>query len=54
MVQIYQGVYFSAFKLIILLKPAKETGIREAFLTLLSDDAIVFHPEPIKGKPLYA
>jgi len=35
-------------------KKSKETGIREAFLTFLSDDAIVFHPEPIKGKPLYA
>lgn len=31
-----------------------EKGIKDAFLTYLADDAIVFRPKPIKAKPLYA
>lgn len=30
-----------------------EKGIRDAFLTYLADDAIIFRPRPIKGKPVY-
>jgi ketosteroid isomerase-like protein len=28
-------------------------GIRDAFLTYLADDAIVFRPKPVKARPLY-
>lgn len=28
-------------------------GIRNAFLAYLTDDAIIFEPRPVKGKPLY-
>ncbi len=28
-------------------------GIKEAFVTYLADDAIVFRPRPLKGKPIY-
>jgi ketosteroid isomerase-like protein len=28
-------------------------GIKEAFVTYLSDEAIVFRPRPVKGKPIY-
>ncbi len=35
-------------------KTSVEQGIRDAFLTYLADDAIVFRPQPVKGKPLYA
>jgi len=35
-------------------KTSTEQGIRDAFLTFLADDAIVFRPQPVKAKPLYA
>jgi ketosteroid isomerase-like protein len=34
-------------------KKSVKEGIRSAFLTYLVDDAIVFDPHPVKGKPLY-
>ncbi len=34
-------------------KTSIEQGIRNAFLTYLANDAIVFRPNPMKGKPLY-
>jgi len=33
---------------------SKEKGMQHAFLIFLADDAIVFNPEPVKGKQLYA
>jgi ketosteroid isomerase-like protein len=34
-------------------KTSIKEGIRSAFLTYLADDAFVFDPHPVKGKPLY-
>jgi ketosteroid isomerase-like protein len=33
---------------------SRAKGIRDAFLSYLADDAIVFRPRPVKAKPLYA
>lgn len=32
---------------------AEKKGIREAFLTYLAPDAIVFRPRPVEGRPVY-
>jgi ketosteroid isomerase-like protein len=34
-------------------RTSEEKGIREAFLTWLAADAIVFRPEPVEGRPVY-
>lgn len=34
-------------------RTSEERGIREAFLTWLAPDAIVFRPEPVEGRPVY-
>jgi ketosteroid isomerase-like protein len=34
-------------------KTSEEKGIREAFLTWLAPDAIVFRPGPVEGRPVY-
>ena len=34
-------------------KTSEEKGIREAFLTWLAPDAIVFRPAPVEGRPVY-
>jgi hypothetical protein len=35
-------------------KTSMEKGIRDAFLTYLADDAIIFRPKPVMAKPFYA
>ena len=34
-------------------KTSEEKGLREAFLTWLAPDAIVFRPAPVEGRPVY-
>lgn len=34
-------------------RASEEKGIREAFLTWLAPDAVVFRPAPVKGRPIY-
>jgi len=34
-------------------RTSEEKGIREAFLTFLAENAIVFRPKPVEGRPVY-